>query len=303
MPTNTGQNSQLLAPGLRKVFFQHLKEREPQYSRIFNMRTSARAYEEDLEYVGLGSMPIKDEGDATQYTDPIQGGKKRYTHISYGLGFRVTVEMWEDDLYGVMTRMTKELAKAGRNVREVVSFNVFNNGFDATKEFGFAKLGSNEALFSTAHTLIGGGTLANRSATDADLGIASLEAAILLFDNLVDEVGMPIVMKPKKIIVGPLLKQIGVELLGSDFKPYTAGNEVNAIIKNDSLSLEVVNYLTDSDSWFMTSDEHDLNFFERDAMRFQNGDDFDTGDAKFKAFQRFSVGHGEWRGTFGSQGA
>ncbi len=302
MPTNTGQNSQLLAPGLRKVFFQHLKEREAQFTRIFNMLTSSRAYEEDLEYIGLGTMPQKTEGSSTVYNDPVQGGKKRYTHLSYGLGFRVTVEMFEDDLYSVMARMTRELAKSGRNVKEVKSFSIFNNGFSS--EFGFQKLGSNEAIFNTAHTLVGGGTLANRSATDADLGVASLEAAILLFDNLTDEVGIPIVIKPAVLMVPPNLKQVGVEILGSDFKPYTSANEVNALIRNDSLHMEVVNYLTNSNSWFLLAGkgEHDLNFFERTPIRFQNGDDFDTGDAKFKAFQRFSVGLGEWRGTFGSQG-
>jgi len=303
MPTTTGQFSQLLAPGLRKIFFQHLKERPPQYSQLFNMNSSSRAYEEDLEIAGLGTMPAKPEGNSITYQDPVQGGKKRYTHVSFGLGFRVTVEMYEDDLYGPMKRMTRELAKAGRNVREVRSFNVLNNGF--TTEFGFPKFGANEALISTSHTLIGGGTLANRATTDADLGVAALEAAILLFDNLTDENGIPIVLKPRWVIVPPALKQVAREILGSEFRPYTADNTVNAVIQNDSLQDMVVNYLTDSDSWYVLADksEHDLNFFERAAVRFQNGDDFDTGDAKFKAFQRFSVGAGEWRGLFGSLGA
>lgn len=303
MPTTTGQFSQLLAPGLRKIFFQHLKERPPQYSQLFNMNSSSRAYEEDLEIAGLGTMPAKPEGNSITYQDPVQGGKKRYTHVSFGLGFRVTVEMYEDDLYGPMKRMTRELAKAGRNVREVRSFNVLNNGF--TTEFGFPKFGANEALISTSHTLIGGGTLANRATTDADLGVAGLEAAILLFDNLTDENGIPIVLKPRWVIVPPALKQVAREILGSEFRPYTADNTVNAVIQNDSLQDMVVNYLTDSDSWYVLADksEHDLNFFERAAVRFQNGDDFDTGDAKFKAFQRFSVGAGEWRGLFGSLGA
>ena len=303
MPTTTGQFSQLLAPGLRKIFFQHLKERPPQYSAVFNMHTSARAYEEDLEIAGLGTMPAKPEGNSITYQDPVLGGKKRYTHVSFGLGFRVTVEMYEDDLYGPMKRMTRELAKAGRNVREVRSFNVLNNAF--TTEFGFPKLGVNEALISTAHTLIGGGTLANRASVDADLGVASLEAAILLFDNLTDENGIPIVVKPKWLIVPPALKQIAREILGSEFRPYTADNTVNAVIQNDSMQDMVVNYLTDADSWYLLADkgEQDLNFFERASVRFQSGDDFDTGDAKFKAFQRFSVGAGEWRGIFGSLGA
>lgn len=303
MPANTGQFSQLLAPGIRKIFFQHLKLRPPQYTRIANMLTSERAYEEDLEMMGLGTMPVKDEGSPIIYQDAKQGGKVRATHISFGMGFRITVEMWEDDLYGPMRKMPRELAKAANNVRDVRFFNMLNNGFVAAANIGFLKNGVNEALFSTAHTLLGGGTLANRSAVDADLGIASLEAAVLLFDNLVDETGFPITLQPKMIVASPSLKQIGRELLGSEFKPYTSGNEINAV-REEGLRMEIVNFLTNANSWALLAEkgEHDLNFYQRTATQFQNGDDFDTGDAKFKGFQRFSVSVGEWRGTFGSQG-
>jgi phage major head subunit gpT-like protein len=305
MPMNTGAFSQLLAPGFRKVFFQAFKEREPQYSMLFKVIPSSRAYEEELEVAGLGTMPTKDEGAAVVYQDGTQGGKKRYTHFTYALGFRITEEMWEDDLYAVMNRFPKELGKGGRNAREVVSFNVLNLGFST--QFGFQKFGANETLFSTAHSLIIGGaaaavTQANRSATDMDLGVSSLEAAILLFDNLVDETNIPCVFIPELLVVPPNLKQVAVELLGSEFKPYTAGNEVNAFIRNNPMRFIVVNYLTNSNSWFLFADDHDFKFFERRPLRFQNGDDFDTGDAKFKGSQRFSVGASEYRGSFGSLG-
>ena len=305
MPMNTGAFSQLLAPGLRMVFFQAFKEREPQYSQLFKVIPSSRAYEEELEVADLGTMPIKDEGTSIIYQDATQGGKKRYTHVTYGLGFRVTEEMWEDDLYGVMNRMPKTLGKSARNVREVTSFNILNLGF--TTQYGFQKFGANEALFSTAHSLIVGGaagavTQANRASTDADLGVASLEAAILLFDNLVDETNIPCVYIPSLLVVPPNLKQVAVELLGSEYKPYTAGNEVNAFIRNNPMRFIVVNYLTNTNSWFLFADDHDFKFFERRAVRFQNGDDFDTGDAKFKASQRFSAGASEYRGSFGSLG-
>lgn len=302
MPAVTGAFSHLLAPGLRKVFFQHLDERPDEFSQVFNMLTSTRAYEEDLEVAGLGTMPVKTEGAAITYQDPTQGEKRRYTHITYGLGFRVTLEMMEDDLYNVMKRMTRELAKAGRNAKEVNAWNTFNLGF--TTEFGFTKFGANEPLFSTAHTRIGGGTSANRPTTDADLSQASLEAAIINFENMVDETGIPTLMRPKWLIVPPDLKMTARELLGSEFKPYTSNNEINALMK-EGLDFMVSHYLTDNDAWFLVAGkgEHDLNFFTRMSVRFQNDDDFDTGDAKFKAFQRFSVGHGEWRGTYGTTGA
>jgi hypothetical protein len=302
MPTNTGQFGQILAPGLRKIFFGAYREIPTQYTEVFNTTTSERAYEEDLEVVGLGSMPEKAEGTSITYQEPKQGGKVRYTPISFGLGFRVTVEMWEDDLYSVMKKMPKELGKAARNVREVRAFNLLNNGF--TSIYGFPKNGTNETLFNTAHTLLGGGSLANRSAVDADFGVASLEAAILLFDNLTDELGFPIQITPEMLVHSPSIKQVVREVLQSEYRPYTQTNEVNAV-KMDGIMPKMVRYLSDSDSWFLLASKgnHDLQFITRTDTRFQNGDDFDSGDAKYKAFQRFATGVGDWRGTFGSQGA
>lgn len=298
----TGAFSYLLAPGLRKVFFQLLDERPPEYSKVANEETSKRAYEEDIEVGGLGSMPVKPEGRGIVYQDFMQGGKKRYTHLTYGLGFRVTLEMMEDDLYNVMKKNTRELAKAARNAREVAFWNMLNNGF--TTEYGFPKFGNNEPLFSATHTKLGGGTGSNRASTDADLSPTSLEAAVISFESLSDEMDVPVVIKPNLLVVGAQLKMVAREILGSEFRPYTSNNEINAL-REEGLDYMVCHYIVDPDSWFLLSKkgDHDLNFFERAATRFQNGDDFDTGDAKFKAFQRFSVGAGEWRGTYASQGA
>jgi len=298
----TGAFSFLLAPGLRKVFFQLLEERPPEYSKIANEETSERAWEEDLEVAGLRSMPVKPEGRGIQYQDLLQGGKKRYTHLTYGLGFRVTLEMMEDDLYNVMKKNTRELAKAARNAREVAFFNMLNNAF--TTEFGFPKFGNNESLIATTHTKMGGGTGSNRATTDADLSPTSLEAAIISFESLSDEMDIPVVIKPKLLLCGPQLKMTAREILGSEFRPYTSNNEINAL-REEGLDYMVGHYIVDPDSWFLLAGkgDHDLNFFERQPERFQNGDDFDTGDAKFKSFQRFSIGAGEWRGIYGSQGA
>lgn len=301
MPTNTGQFGELLAPGLRKIFFDSYRAKEAQYAKLANVITSERAYEEELEIFGIGTMPEKPEGTSTIYQDPGQGGKKRYTHISFGLGFRVTREMHDDDLYGQIKKMPNQLGKSARNIREIRFFNLLNNGF--TTEFGFLKAGNQEALFNTAHTLLGGSTQANRSATDADVGIASLEAAILLFDNLVDEMGFPITVSPKYLVHAPSTKQIVRELLGSEFRPDTTNNAINAL-REDGLVGLMVNYLSNTNSWFLFADkgEHDFKFVERTPIEFQNGDDFDTGDAKYKSFQRFSVGASEYRGSFGSIG-
>lgn len=304
MPTSTANFPFLLAPGFRKFFFDSYKATPEQYSKIATMKTSKRAYEEDAELVGIAQMTVKAEGSPIIFQNPAQGGKIRYTHVSFGAGFRVTEEMWEDDLYGQMVKMPKQLGKAGRIVREVRFFNLLNLGF--TTVFGFPKNGVNETLFNTAHTLLGGGTLANRSATDMDLSIAGLENAILLFDNLVDEMGYPVEVSPKWLIVPPQLKQVARELLRSEFRPDSNVNAINAL-REDGLEMAFKNgcrYLTNANSWFVTADkdEHDLQFIERRPLKFYTGEDFDTGDAKYKGTQRFSVGVGEWRGTFGSQG-
>lgn len=301
MAFNTGTGSKLIAPGLRNVLFQSYNERPAEYTDIFNVGTSKRNYEEDLEFVGLGSMPEKAEGTSVTYSTPTQGELKRYTHTAFAHGFRVTREMMDDDLYGVTKakKMAKELGKGARNVREVRAANVFNNGF--TTADGFPKSGTTQTLFNTAHTLLGGGTFSNRAS--ADLSQASLEAAIISFQTLVDENGIPIVVMPTTLLIPPQLIMVARELLGSEYKPYTATNEINPT-REDRLSLKVNHYLTDDDSSFVLADksDHDLNFIVRTDLEFEYGDDFDTGDMKAKAFQRFSVGYGDWRGTYGMVG-
>lgn len=301
MPTNTANFPFLLAPGFRKFFFDAYKYVPEQYSQLANMKNSKRAYEEDAELIGLPAMTTKPEGTPIIFQNPSQGAKIRYTHIAFGAGFRITEEMYEDDLYGQMRKMPKQLGKGARIVREVRFFNLLNLGFTAV--FGFPKNGVNETLFNTAHTLLGGGTLANRFNTDMDLGVASLEAAVLLFDNLVDELGYPMEINPKWLVHPPNLKQVVRELTGSEFRPDTNTNAINAV-RQDGIQGKMVRYLTNTNSWFLLAekDEHDLQFIERRPIRFYTGEDFDTGDAKYKATQRFSVGVGEWRGTFGSQG-
>lgn len=303
MAFNTGAGSKLIAPGIRKVLFQGYNERTKEYEAIFNTSTSTRTYEEDVEFVGLGVMAEKAQGNPIIYADPTQGGTKRYTHTSFGGGYRVTREMMDDDLYGVTRaqKMSKELGKGARVVREIRAANVFNNGFGTAD--GFPKNGSTQTLFNTAHTLVGsGGTLSN-SAGATDLAQSSLEAAIIAFNQLTDENGVPIVVIPKILLVPAGIMMVARELLGSEFKPYTANNEINPV-KQDGLSLMVNHYLTDTDAWFVLADksDHDLNFITRTDLEFGYGDDFDTGDMKVKAFQRFSVGYGDWRGVYGAQG-
>lgn len=303
MPATTGQFSELLAPGIRDIFFLKYKERETQYTQFLNMQTSKRKFEENLEMAALGTMPAKPEGTPTVFQDPIQGSKVRYTHISYGLGFRVTREMHDDDLYGPMRRMPASLGRSARNVREVVGASVLNNAFTVTSGF------KGETLCNTAHSLLRGGTQANRPATDADISMATLEAAITSFTNLVDEEGFPMIIIPRLLIVNPTFQFTAEMLVGSNLQPNlssgVAGAATSAInpINRRGISVMVSNYLTDADAWFLLGDEHSLNMFVRTDTEFQSGDDFDSGDAKFKSFQRFSVGNDDYRGVYGSSGS
>lgn len=313
MPINTGQISSLLATGLRNVMFQAYNEQPPEYSRVLSVKTSKKNYEEDLEFVGLGTMPQKPEGVGVIYADPKQGEIVRLTPTSFGAGFRITREAKDDDLYNIVKpqRMAKELGKGARNVREVRSANVFNNAFTTTG--GFPKAGTSQTLAafaaivgggSTSHTLIGAGGGTFQNGALADLAQASLEAAIVNFMQLVDENSIPIVVVPKTLLVTPTDVMVARELLGSEYKPYTQNNEINPT-RVDKLSLEVNHYLTDADSWFVLADksDHTLQMIVRTDLEFEYGDDFDTGDTKVKAFQRFYTGWTDWRGVYCGQGA
>jgi len=301
MTAVTGAFSELLAPGLNGVFFMHLKDRQPDYTKIFYVDSSKRNYEENLELAALSTMPVKGEGTPIAYQDFIQGGKKRFTHVTFALGFRVTEEMMEDDLYGPMKKSAKALKRSALNSEEVLCFNVLNNSF--TTEAGFPKFGVNEPLVSTAHTLLGGGTASNRPAADVDISYAALEAAILYFNTVNDERGLPIDLKPETLVFHPNDLFLVRELLESDKRPFTANNEVNPL--KSLLTPMWSRYLTDTDAWWVVAEksEDGLIYWRRRALKFQAGDDFDTGDAKFKASWRGSAGCSEWRNLYGSSGA
>jgi hypothetical protein len=263
---------------------------------------STRAYEEDAEVAGLGKLVSKGEGVSVTYDDPMQStNKQRYTHSAFGLGFRVTEELYADDLYGIIKKMPSSLARSAKQTTEVEAWGVLNNAFNA------AKTGlDGVALCSTAHPNIKlvGGPYSNRLATDADLSVTSLQAAIEQMEGTTDDRDMNIMLKPKLLVVTPSNKWMARELLNSERKPHTADNEINALM-DEELKYFVGHYLTDSDAWFLVTDkaDHHLNFFWRKKVAFDNSDDFDSGDAKFKATMRFSTGFSGWRGIIGTPGA
>ena len=294
-PSSTGAFSSLLAPGLRKVYTEELLDRLTEYDKIANIITSKRNYEDDLQVALLGTTPAKIQGGPTTFDNPIQGSSVRYTHVSYGLGFRVTQEMYADDLYGVMQKASKDLAGANGETVETIFWSLFNNVSDATVFAGFDGL----ALASTAHTLLGGGTYANRPSTDVQISITGLQAAVESFEKMVNERNRKILAKPWRVLIPVELKWAAREILGSRYKPYTSNNEINSLM-DEELSFFVCHYATDTNNWGLLGRKHDLKFFWRAKPKMENSDDFSTGDALFKTFFRCVAGFGSWRETYWS---
>ncbi len=288
-----------VSSGLRAILFEKYNQYPDEYKQIFNVYESKKSEEKDSALSGFGLMPVKGEGEPIVYDDPLQGYRVTYTHITYGLGFRVTAEMYEDDEYGKIKKMPIALARSAKHTVEQTAANIFNYGFVSTYNVG----GDGKPLFALDHPLTGGGTYANRPEIPADLTVSSLQQAILSMEETVDDRGLLLAIKPKLLVVPPALKWTARELIGSKLKPYTSDNELNAFLDED-LTYFVWHYLTDDDAWFLLADkdDHELNFFWRKKLQTESDVDFDTGDLKFKAVMRFSVKWSDWRGTYGSPG-
>lgn len=311
-----GQFAQALAPGVHHWFlhFLDLQMREETYTHVFNVETSHQAFEDEVEMAGVGIMPEKPEGSAVGYDDLIQGGTKRYIHLTYALGSRASWELIEDDQYGIIRQMPKAHARSAMFAREQVAFNVLNLGFSTiTTTDGVS-------LFNTQHPLLGGtaatnvgpgltnvifaaGTYPNRPSPDIDLSFTAIQLMVNQFERLVDSQGIPVRVKPRTILIPPELKFIAREILGSPGKPYTNDNELNALLGED-LKFRVIPYLTSQSAWFAVAekDGHQLKFFDRHPIDTDYDDDFDTRATKVITFQRFSAGATSWIGTWGSNG-
>jgi hypothetical protein len=310
MSTTTFRNS--VTPGFRKAYFSTIKGIPKEGRQLFNILgpkpggQAGRNFFDDFRMFSLGTFGPKGEGQPIAYDAPIEESVVRYTPYTFGLGYRITQEMQDDDLYSNMNKMNDELAWAAAHQLEVQMFRILNNAFVTTGSgTGFGATGFNtEALISTTHALGRGGSFANRASTDLDLSITSLEAAQDSFSTLVNDSNMPTPKQASVLIIPPQQRWIAKELLESELKPYTQNNEVNPLGGEGFRYMEV-HYLTDSDSWFLMAPkaQHDLNVWMRAEPTYETGDDFDTGDMKAKGVFRIAAGHGDWRGIFGSLGA
>lgn len=294
-----GAFSNSLAPGYRKVVFNSYKEKPVEGSKLVNMNTANRAYLEDWNMAGFGTLVQKVEGAKTTLQDAIQGFIKRYIWTTYALGFRITREMLEDDLYGIFgNKMSRALGRSARHNFEVIAHSPFNSAFD-TGVNGFV---AGESLVSTTHALLRGGTASNRPGADVDFSLVALQAAIEHFHGLVTEEGLPMLMEPKWVVFSMPSYWTVNQVLKSQFLPGGSQNDINQVAQ-EGLRPHLSHYLTDLDAWFVLADGHDINYFERVAPTFSNHDDWHTDDALYKLRRRAGAGFGGWRGVYGSSGA
>lgn len=299
MTALTTSFADLLKPGFRDIAFQKFNEHSPEYPKIVNVLTSSRAYEEDSYVSGLGLVPSKNESVGIAYDDPIQGFDKRYTHTTYGLGVRLTREMFEDDLYGPMRRMVEALGRSMRVSIEQDVANIYNNAFDSTYTGGDGK-----ELCATDHPLLGGGTEQNELTNAADLNETSLEQAYIDIGDMTDDRGLQMALVPRKLLHRHDNMVQVKKLLMSVQDPFNGNNAINPF--QNALEPVMNHYLTDVDAWFILADMHGVNHFFRRMPDFDTDNDFDTEDMKFKGTARWSNGWsgdgGGWRGIFGSPG-
>ncbi len=307
MTINRAQFMLLLEPKISNIWNEQYPAYAVEWPSYLNVRSTQKATITDYKMSDFGPLRYKAEGADIQYDDALNGPTKIYQPVSYGLGYKITDEMLRHELYGQMDRLEGALMKSAVDNQEILSALVFNNGFSATapaNSDGYSATGFDGlALFSTAHTrLDGGATQANRPATDVDLSLAAVQNAVIAYHQLKDERGRPQMIRLRKLFIHPNDVFTAREILNSEYKPGTANNDVNAL-REEGMSYQVLHYLTDGDAWFAQGDTHDLNFIWDKRPVTSMDEDFESDDVKRKVVQAFAVGFGEWRGTYGSQGA
>lgn len=295
--------AKLLWPGLNSIYGKEYADYPVEWEQLFEKNTSDRAYEEDLGLSSFGLAVIKPEGSPISYDSERQGFTSRYNHVVYALGFIITREIYEDDLYSkVGAQKAKALARSLRQTKEIVAANVYNRAFTA----GYTG-GDGIVLCSTAHLNVAGGTYSNKIATDADLSEAALEQAVIDIAGYRDDRGLLIAAKPQKLVIPYQLQFEAKRILGADGRVGTDLNDPNVLKQSSIFSQVVVNHYlnsTGNDDWFILTNVKDgLKYFERRADQFEMDNDFDTENAKFKATARYSFGWSDPRAIYGSQGA
>ena len=289
-----------LLPGLNALFGLEYEKYENEHAEIYETENSERSFEEEVKLSGFGAAPVKPEGSAISFDSAQESYTARYNHETVAMGFSVTEEAMEDNLYDALSaRYTKALARAMAYTKQVKAAALLNNGFTTFNS------GDGVTLFSTAHPTVAGGNNANRPTTDVDLNETSLEDAVIKIAAYVDERGLLIAARPRKLIVPPALMFVATRLLETDLRVGTADNDLNAIRSNGSIpeGYRVNHYLTDTDAFFLTTDvPNGMKHFVRTPMATSMDGDFDTGSVRYKARERYSFGVSDPLGMFGSRG-
>lgn len=297
----TGNHPKALWPGMRKFWGREYSEHPVEWKQIFEDNSSEKNYEEDTEVTGFGLATTKDQGSAVSYDSESQGPTKRYTHVTYGLGYIVTREELEDNLYEVVSkRRIKALAFSVRQTEEIIAANILNRAFNSSYTGADAK-----ELCATDHPTLSG-SQSNELSTPADLSEASIEDLCIQIMNATNSRGLRIALMPKKLIVSPSEAFNAERIMKSQLQSGTANNDINALRAMGAIPGGVVvnHYLTNLDDFFIqTNCPNGLMRFTRRSTEFRQDNDFDTENAKAKSTLRFSVGWTDFRGIFGSAGA
>ena len=290
-----------LLPGLNALFGLEYARYGEEHKEIYETETSERSFEEETKLSGFSAAPVKNEGSPIAYDNAQEAFTARYTHVTIAQGFSLTEEAIEDNLYDSLSgRYTKALARSMAYTKQVRAASVLNTGFTA------AVGGDGQPLFSASHPLVSGGTNSNIPSTPADLNETSLEAAVIQISLWTDERGLLIASKPRKLIVPPALQFVATRLLETELRVGTNDNDINAIKNNGSIpeGYTINHYLTDTNAWFLCTDvPNGMKHFVRTPLQNSMDGDFDTGNVRYKARERYSFGFSDPLGMFGSAGA
>ena len=293
-----------LLPGLNALFGLEYARYGEEHKEIYDTETSERSFEEETKLSGFTAAPVKNEGSAIRYDNGQEAWTARYNHETIAMGFSLTEEAIEDNLYDSLSaRYTKALARSMAYTKQVKAAAVINNGFtNSAAYYG----GDGVPLFSTAHPLVSGGTNSNTQTTMTDLNETSLESAVIQIAGWTDERGLLIAAKPRKLIVPPNLMFVATRLLETELRVGTTDNDINALKNNGSIpeGYTVNHFLTDTNGWYLTTDvPNGMKHFVRTPLSNSMDGDFDTGNVRYKSRERYSFGWSDPLGMWGSQGA
>lgn len=301
MAISRAQMLKELLPGLNALFGLEYDKYEDEHTMIYDTESSERSFEEEVKLSGFAAAPVKAEGAAISYDSAQESFTARYQHETIALGFSITEEAMEDNLYDSLSaRYTKALARAMAHTKQVKAASLLNNGFTTFNS------GDGVTLFNTAHPLVSGGTNANRPTVATDLNETSLEDAVINIAAYTDERGLLIAARPRKLIVPPSLMFVATRLMETEQRVGTADNDINALRNNGSIpeGYSVNHFLTDNNAFFITTDvPNGMKHFQRVAMETSMDGDFDTGNVRYKARERYSFGVSDPLGIYGSPGA